>query len=124
MKIFSKEELEIFDILFPNRTNDEIAKVFQIKVSLVKEKAEKRGLKKCKTFLSTINTLNRINEEKSTLFQLNKIQDSYLYDEMNNFAKKIGYKTPGLAISELSEGGKYNGAIIFKKKFNEFKKAI
>lgn len=124
MKRFSQEEFEIFDMIYPNRTNEEIAKTFGISVGSVKQKALQRGLKKSKKFISQTNRLNAIKKEKNPLFEFTKEDENFQYKEMKNFANKIGYKTPGIAISELSEGGKYNGAIRFKKRFNEYKEAV
>ena len=124
MKRFTQEEFEIFDMIYPNRTNEEIAKIFEISIYSVKQKASKRDLKKSEEFISKINRQNELKKEKNPLFQINNEEENFQYREMKSFANKIGYKTPGIAISELSEGGKYNGATRFKKRFNEFKEAV
>jgi len=124
MKKFTPEELEVFDLIYPNRTNEEIAKIFDIKVKSVKQKAMCRGLKKSDHFISETNRLNSIKKEKNPLLKFTREDENFKYMEIKNFANKIGYKNPSAAISELSEFGKYNGAIIFKKRFNEYKKSM
>jgi len=120
MKKLSDQEILIFDMVYPNRTDKDIANIFQMTLRQIITLARDRNLNKSKQFIDKENGKDEVIQ--MPVFAC-RFDENPLYYEQLDFSKKLGFKNVHQAMSHFSQNGRFYGAEIFRKEFEKYKQA-